>query len=256
MISNANAAVGGEERSMQLYDRLLASIGARASEIGPRPLASHWPHVGTAYSGLVIAGQALQGWDRAVTGARWEASHAQSPAGRRVIIERSRTWHADYAEPVAPIAELSNRRNKPFWKISAALVRALEPGPEPWYSRYAWANVYPVSTDYSPTENAASPWGALMEAQDDYVGELFLALMEMLDARRIVIVSGPRFWWAPSRGLLGSLRPMPRPLVAAGKFQGRSWVVAYHPKWAFHQHFTTASYTDLILETLGRLEKA
>lgn len=255
MTMNGNADIA-EERAVQLYDQLLSSIGARAAEIEPCPLASHWPHVGTAYRGLVIAGQALQGWDRAVTGARWQATDAQSAAGRRAIIERTRTWHADSSEPVAPIAELPNRRNTPYWRISAEIVRALEPGPEPWYSRYAWGNLYPVSTDYSPTEDAASPWGALMEAQNDHVGELFLALMAMLDARRIVIVSGPRFWWAPSRGALGGLEPMPRPLVAAGKLDGRSWLVAYHPKWAFHQRFTTASYTKLILDTLQGLETA
>lgn len=35
-----------------LYDQLLGSIGQRAGEITPRPLVSHWPHVGTAYDGL------------------------------------------------------------------------------------------------------------------------------------------------------------------------------------------------------------
>ena len=245
-----------EQRAVGLYDELLASIGARAAEIEPRPVASHWPHVGSGYRGLVIAGQALQGWDRAVRGARWQATDAETAAGRQEIINRSRTWHEDYEEPVATIAELPNRRSKPFWKVSAALVRALEPGPEPWYSRYAWGNVYPVSTDYSETEDAASPWGALKEAQDNHVGELFSALMEMLDARRIVIVSGPQYWWAPAQGVLGGLEPMPRPLVAAGRLQGRSWVVAYHPGWAFRRHFTTASYTDLILKTLAQLERA
>jgi hypothetical protein len=248
------AQTDAEQRALRHYDELLASIGARATEI-ERPLASHWPHVGSGYRGLVIAGQALQGWDRAVRGARWQASDAQTAAGRADIINQTRTWHGDYDEPVATIAELPNRRSKPFWKISAALVQALEPGPGPWYSRYAWGNVYPVSTDYSDTEAAASPWGALKEAQDPHVGELFAAQMEMLDARRIVIVSGPNFWRAPSQGVLGALEPMPRPLVAAGNLDGRSWVVAYHPKWAFHQRYTAASYTQLILDTLRQLEK-
>jgi hypothetical protein len=44
------------------YDRLLASIGGRADEIGPRPVVAQWPHVGSTYDGLLIVGQALYGW--------------------------------------------------------------------------------------------------------------------------------------------------------------------------------------------------
>jgi hypothetical protein len=41
------------DRVLELYDRILASIGERAAEIEPCPLVSHWPHVGSAYRGLV-----------------------------------------------------------------------------------------------------------------------------------------------------------------------------------------------------------
>lgn len=41
------------------YGRLLASIGSRADDIGDRPVVTHWPHVGSAYRGLVIVGQAV-----------------------------------------------------------------------------------------------------------------------------------------------------------------------------------------------------
>jgi hypothetical protein len=44
------------------YDGLLASIGERATEIGDRPVVTHWPHVGSAYRGLAIVGQAVFGW--------------------------------------------------------------------------------------------------------------------------------------------------------------------------------------------------
>jgi hypothetical protein len=148
-----------ERRAIALYDRLLASIGQRAAEIEPRPMASHWPHVGTAYRDLVVAGQSLQGWDAAVAGARWQPSKAQSADGRHQIIERTMTWHRDFPEPIAPIVELSHRRRSPFWRLSADLVAALEPdGRGPWYSRYAWANLYPVGPDATATEKAGSPW--------------------------------------------------------------------------------------------------
>lgn len=44
------------------YDRLLASIGDRADDMGDRPVVLHWPHVGSTYQGLVVVGQALFGW--------------------------------------------------------------------------------------------------------------------------------------------------------------------------------------------------
>src|SRR3954469_50285 len=44
------------------YDHLLAAIGDRSGEIGERPVVTHWPHVGSAYQGLVIVGQAVYGW--------------------------------------------------------------------------------------------------------------------------------------------------------------------------------------------------
>lgn len=83
--------LASDRAALEAYDQLLASIGEKAEAIGPRRLASHWPHVGRDYRGLVIAGQALQGWDPAVTGARWRASDARTAEGRVAIIERTRT---------------------------------------------------------------------------------------------------------------------------------------------------------------------
>jgi hypothetical protein len=99
--------------ALEAYDRLLASIGQRAVSIGSKGLASHWPHVGNNYRGLVVAGQALQGWDPQVAGARWHASHARTEEGRAAIIERTRTWFADAVDPVGVVATLSNRRGSP-----------------------------------------------------------------------------------------------------------------------------------------------
>ena len=249
------ASAGHSEDALAKYDAMLASIGARSGEIGDRQLASHWPHVGTTYRGLVIAGQALQGWDRAVRGARWQAAQATDPAGRSSIIESTRTWFADAAEPIAPIAELPNRRRTPFWKVSERLVQTLEPsGPEPWYSRYAWANLYPVSTDNTDTEWGDSPWGALKEAQDPHVAGLFRAWMHMLDASQVVLLAGPRFWWVPSHDGLSALKPQPRPLIAAGRLDGRRWVVAYHPRYAFHLKYTTETFVELLAGALREEE--
>ena len=240
-----------ERSTIARYDGLLASIGLRAEEIGPRPLASHWPHVGTSYRGLVIVGQALQGWDRAVKGARWQPFHATTPAGRSEIIQLTRTWHADYVEPIAPIVELNNRRGSPFWQLCADLVALMEPdGPDPWYSRFAWANVYPVGADFTPTERASSPWGPLKAAQDEHVGDLLTDTMRMINARRVVVVSGPAYWWQPAQGAFSALRGLSPPLISAGRFDGRDWVVGYHPGGARRRGFGAKQYASLIHETL------
>lgn len=243
-----------ELRAVHHYDRLLASIGESAQAIGDRRLASHWPHVGTAYRGLVIAGQALQGWDPAVAGARWRATDASTPGGRTSIIENSRTWFADAPDPVGVIATLSNRRSSPFWRLCRDVVEALEPvRTGPWYSRFAWANVYPVGPDDPP----GSPGGALKEAQDLYVGDLFAALLDTLDARRVVVISGPAYWLHPARSSWFRDLPMAAafPLLRAGRADGRVVVVGYHPTYARRQKVGARTYAERVTHAIRSLER-
>src|SRR4051812_3782474 len=95
--------------ALQLYDQLLASIGGRAREIEPRLCVSHWPHVGSAYDGLLIVGQALRGWPN-----EWRASEAATEAGRRRILEVTRTHAASRPEPLDWIPDMKKVRNSPF----------------------------------------------------------------------------------------------------------------------------------------------
>ena len=241
-----------DRAAVEAYDRLLASIALRADAIGLKGLASHWPHVGNDYRGLVIAGQALQGWDHAVAGARWQAADARTAEGRAAIIERSRTWFADAPDPVGVVATLSNRRGSPFWRLCRDVVEALEPdGHGPWYSRFAWANVYPVGPDDPP----GSPGGPLKEAQDPHVGGLFAALLRMLDARRVVVISGPAYWWHPARSpAFASLATQPFPLLRGGLVDGRTVVVGYHPTYARRRRVGADAYAARIIETITAIE--
>jgi hypothetical protein len=112
-------------------------------------------------------------------------------------------------------------------------VPVLEPdGEGVWYSRYAWWNVYPLGWD----DPDRGPDGALKEAQTPLVGELFWAVMDDIDARRIVLVAG-KDWWPEVRGLLdlGDLRNGERPILAAGRSHGRQVVASYHPRGARQQ---------------------
>jgi hypothetical protein len=241
-----------DQRALDEYDALLESVANRAPEIGDGRLASHWPHVGVDYRGLVIAGQALQGWDAAVGGARWHARDAQTADGRRAIIDKTRTWFSEAPDPVGVIATLTNRRSSPFWRLCRDIVEALEPsGRSQWYSRFAWANVYPVGPDEPP----GSPGGPLKEAQDSHVGGLFAAQLDVLDARRVVVICGPAYWGHPSQTPeFESLPAQEFPLLRGGRANGRTVVVGYHPTYARRKHVRADAYATRIVETVEKIE--
>lgn len=248
--------VSAEARAVSLYDQLLTAIGARADQIGERPLASMWPHLGSAYrpGGLFLLGQALQGWDPEECSARWQAAEATSEEGRRRILAGTRAWHAEAPEPIATVLEVGKRARSTFWLFSRALVEALAPGDEPWVARYAWGNLYPVGWD----RPGDSPSGALREAQDPYVGELLRAQVEMLDPAEVVIISGPAYWHSAAWPAgLDDLPKAPGPLIAAGRVDGRAWVVGYHPRYA-SQGFRVGAYAyaELIARTAAELRGA
>lgn len=231
------------DRARLGYAELLAAIGDRAAEIEPRPLVSHWPHVGSAYRGLLVVGQALRGW-----GHWWQASEAQTATGRGRIVADTVSVSAENSEPLAWVPEHRRVRSSPFWVFSRHLVEALEPGPEPWYARYAWANLYPVA----PEDPPGNPTGPLMQAQDPFVGPLLLELVEMLNARRVIVIAGPVYWYQAGRtGELSKLTPAEKPLTWRGSAHGRQWIVGYHPKWASLQGWGAPRYAQLVAEAFG-----
>jgi hypothetical protein len=208
------------------YARMLVRVGDQAAEFGDRPIASHWPFVGSRFSGTVIVGQALAGWDAEDCSARWPAGDAATDAGRAAIVEGTRAWATTRPEPMDEVLRWSHRRGSPFWGLSRRLMRILEPDAAPWYSRHAWWNVYPLGWD----RPGASPGPELRAVQAEHVGGLFLDVVGMLRARRIVIVAGAD-WWPDVRGRLGleHLERRSTPMLAAGRANGVAIVATYHP---------------------------
>lgn len=233
-----------EPRVIAEYDALLASIGGRADEIGDRPVVTHWPHVGSAYRGLVIVGQAVYGWADDC-----KASDLRDPTFREGMIAAVRS-RAHRPEPLDWI-DTHSVRTSPFWRAIRRLVEALEPVIDaPWFSRFAWVNLYPSA----PEDPPGNPGGALKEAQDPHVGPLLRAVTDWLDASRVVATVGPFWWPAAGPAGLGDLPEQPRPLLRSGRSGGRTWVVGWHPNGASHRGFGPAVYTDIIVKAVAKAE--
>jgi hypothetical protein len=205
---------------------MLVDVGARASEFGDRPIASHWPFAGSQFSGTMIVGQALAGWDAEDCSARWLAGDATMDSGRAAIVEGTRAWATARPEPMDEVLRCGHRSRSPFWGLSQRLMRILEPDAAPWYSRHAWWNVYPLGWD----RPGGSPGPKLRAAQTEHVGGLFWEVVDMLRAKRIVIVAGAD-WWPDVRERLGleHLERRSIPILAAGRATDVSVVATYHP---------------------------
>jgi hypothetical protein len=224
------------ERAVAAYDRLLDSIGSRADDIGDRPVVLHWPHVGSAYRGLVIVGQALYGWPD-----DFRATQFSTATGRAEAIRIARQRNRDRAEPLDWIATHSVR-NSPFWTVARLLADEFESGDTPWFGKVAWVNLYPAA----PEDPPGNPGGLLREAQDPQIGELLRANVEMLEAHTVVALVGPYWWPTGSAAPFGQLAELPRPLLRTGKIDGRTWVVGWHPGGASRRGFGPSRYAEIL----------
>ena len=215
-----------EQGARHHYAQLLRDVGARAADMDGRLIASHWPFVGSAFSGTLIVGQALAGWDAEETSARWPVEEATTDAGRARILDGTAAWANARAEPMDEVLRWGHRRRSPFWGLSMRLMRILEPDADPWYSRHAWWNVYPLGYD----RPGASPHGALRDAQAPHVGSLFWDVVDMLQAKRVVIVAGADWWWDVRARLgLEHIQRRTSPILAAGRATDVAVVATYHP---------------------------
>lgn len=224
------------------YDDLLASVGASAPA-GARVVA-HWPHVGSAYDGVVILGQAVNGWPD-----DFDARSLTDAIARAEAIRVIRARNTDRPEPMDWLAT-SRVRTSPFWTVARLVAETLTPASDaPWFARFAWANLYPVAPE------SGNPGGWLRAAQDPHVGGLINELMGVLNARVVVALVGPYWWPTGNDARFASLEPRERPLALSGLVDGRPWIVGWHPNGASHRRFGPTSYARVIIdEARGPLE--
>jgi hypothetical protein len=120
-------------RAEDAYLRILEGVAARSTQMGRRPIASHWPHVGSRHEpgGLLYAGQALDGWDAPVCPARWHPADVADDRGRRAVLAATQHWHADLPEPLDGVFEFPGRSGSSYWSLGADIGSTLAPGPDP-----------------------------------------------------------------------------------------------------------------------------
>ncbi len=247
--AEGHLAAGGITEPVNALDRLLASVGRRATEINPTRIVIHWPHVGRSYRGTVILGQSLYGWAD-----DFPVSSFCDPAGRSYAIAVARARNADRPDPNDWLLEVpAATRNSPFWTASRLIADGVQPdGATPWYSRIAWMNLFPCA----PADPRGNPSGALKEAQEPYVGELLRAHVEQLNACRIIAFVGPFWWPAAGPSGLADLPEAHEPLLRAGRDSaGRTWIVGWHPAGASRHGWGPSRYSELIVETIRDVER-
>jgi hypothetical protein len=228
------------------YDELLASIGDRADDIGDRPVVTHWPHVGSAYRGLAIVGQAVWGWDD-----DRQAADLRSPSVRQQLIADIR-GRAEVREPIGWI-DGHAREGTPFWRTMRTFAETLEPDIDaPWYARFAWLELYPSAPENPP----GNPTGSLKGAQDPHVGQVLRAVTDLIAAKRVILTVGPYWWPAAGPADLADLGEVPRPLMRSGIRHGSTWIVGWHPTGASYRGFRPPAYAGLVAEEARRIESA
>ncbi|HEX7948877.1 MAG TPA: hypothetical protein VF494_00905 [Candidatus Limnocylindrales bacterium] len=222
-------ALSESGRAAAAYLRILNAIGDRVDQLGPdREVVAHWPFVGTRFNGLLIAGQALDGWDAEVTPARWRLDALRDPGNRGSLLRGAQEWATHRSEPMDEVLLRGKRSRSPFWDVTGRIVAAIEPAggnPSPWYARCAWFNVYPIAP------RRGSPEGLLKDLQASLVGDLFWAVVDELGVDRIVLLPGKDWWWdvRARLGLEGLDTRQTSPVIAAGRLRNVSVVYSYHP---------------------------
>ena len=221
-------------------DELLAAISSRSGDIGDRPLTLHWPTVGTAFDhGVLVVGQAVFGWMNS-----WTTLDARDRDTRARIIAEAKDPFRALSDPMGWI-DGHRVRNSPFWRVAHEVTNALAPGDSPWFSRLAWANLYPVA----PNDVKGNPGGALLEAQTRPAAAFLDAAIRGIEPRLVLVTGGPYVRPFVEPLGLGVLEPAGKPLYLTGRRGGIDWVVGMHPGGASRRGWGPGRYSELIITT-------
>ena len=228
------------------YDRLLASVGHVAGEVGDGRLTSHWPLVGRAFDrGVMVVGQAVYGWLP-----DWTALDAATAGGRSTILNDTKASFADLPDPMSWI-EGHRVENSPFWRTTREVADALIPDREsPWFSRVAWTNLYPIA----PGAHKGNPEGSLRQVQTAPAAKFLSATVDALRPRLVLVLAGPFIWSFVEPLNLGGLTRTDAPFTLIGKRRdGVPWICGMHPGGAQRRGWPARRYAELIIGEASKL---
>ncbi len=222
------------------YEELLAAVGEAADRIDPqRPLTSHWPLVGRNFDhGVLVVGQAVYGWIP-----DWTAAEARSAPGRAHIVADTKATFADRQDAMSWIAG-HRVENSPFWRTAHEVVDALTADlTTPWYSRLAWANLYPIA----PNDLKGNPEGILRECQTEPAAAFLDEVVVALRPRLVLVLAGPFLWPFVRLLRLEQLERAPSPFSLVGIRSGTPWIAGMHPGGAQRRGWPARRYAVLII---------
>lgn len=233
-------------RMTDAYDRLLASVGRVAPDVGEGHLTSHWPLVGRDFNrGILVVGQAVYGWIP-----DWTAADAASPARRLAILSDTRATFSDQDDPMSWIAG-HRVENSPFWRTAHEVTDALVPDHESaWFSRVAWTNLCPIA----PGDYKGNPEGVLRQVQTSAAAEFLSATVNALHPRLVLVLAGPFIWSFVEPLGLSSLSRIDAPFTLVGKRRdGVPWICGMHPGGAQRRGWPARRYAELIIGEASKL---
>jgi hypothetical protein len=227
------------------YDRLLASVGRAAGDIGDGRLTSHWPLVGREYDrGVMVVGQAVYGWIP-----DWTAADAASAAGRLAILSDTRATLSGQDDPMSWIAG-HRVENSPFWRTTHGVTDALVPDRESaWFSRVAWTNLCPIA----PGDYKGNPEGTLRQVQTSAAAEFLSATVDALQPRLVLVLAGPFIWSFVEPLDLSSMTRTDAPFTLVGRRRGVPWICGMHPGGAQRRGWPARRYAELIIAEASKL---
>jgi len=228
-------------------DELLKAVAASADAIGNRPLTLHWPTIGSAFDrGVLVVGQAVFGWM-----GNWSAQEARDSAIRGQIIADAQNPFPDLTDPMAWI-DGHRVRTSPFWSVARQVTDAVTPGEAPWFSRVAWANLYPVA----PNDVKANPAGALLQVQTDPAAQFLSTLIADIEPRFVLVVGGPYVWPFVELLRLETLEHASPPLYRVSRHGGSRWIIGMHPGGASRRGWGPTKYSELLISAARTLDEA
>lgn len=239
------------------YRTMLKGFG-QASHIRTKEFVAIWPMCGRDYQsgrGLLLVGRAPADWEESCAFVRQRA--AQDAEAQRILTATQNPgFGLEFVTDAAGPSRVTHRKDSynsnrsAFWSTAHRITDELGliANREAWTQSIAWTNLYKLAPHRKPPKTGGNPSWQQRVAQRDGCCRL---LQSEIEAWRpaVVLLMTDSDWWDGFNEPLGSpTSPVDGRFVkAAGKQNGRQWVVTCRPEAKGHDAFVSE-----VLASLGR----